>query len=76
MNGESAVSKGQNSFNCDLKVGEPFKVSLALINNSGLVMPPSFLVPGSIPVLRGAQENCQRPEREDDCDQLLCCQGS
>ena len=44
MNGESAVSKGQNSFNCDLKVGEPFKVSLALINNSGLVMPPSFLV--------------------------------
>ena len=44
MNGESIVSKGQNSFSRDLKVGEPFKVSLTLINNSGLLMPPSYLV--------------------------------
>ena len=44
MNGERFVSKGQNSLSRDLKVGEPFKVSLTLINNSGLLMPPSYLV--------------------------------
>ena len=45
MNGESScVSKGQNNLSHDLKVGEPFKVSLTLINNSGLPMPASYLV--------------------------------
>lgn len=45
MNGESCVSKGQNNnLSRDVKVGEPFKVSLTLINNSGLPMPASYLV--------------------------------
>ena len=45
MNGESCVSKGQNNnLSRDLKVGEPFKVSLTLINNSGLPMAASYLV--------------------------------
>ena len=44
MNGRNFVSKGQNSFIQELKIGEPFKVSLTLINNSGLLMPTSYLV--------------------------------
>ena len=44
MNGRSFVPKGQSSIVQNLKVGEPFKVSLTLINNSGFLMPPSYLV--------------------------------
>ena len=44
MNDQSFLTKGQNSFVQELKVGEPFNVSLTLINNSGLLMPPSYLV--------------------------------
>ena len=44
MNDQSFLTKGQNSFVRDLKVGEPFNISLTLINNSGLLMPPSYLV--------------------------------
>lgn len=44
MSGRSFVPKGQNSIIQELKVGEPFKVSLTLINNSGFLMTPSYLV--------------------------------
>lgn len=44
MNERSFISKGQNSFSQDLKVGEPFKLSITLVNSSGLLMPSSYLV--------------------------------